>query len=331
MSDDLKTGSELDPPEYDSSADVPAPEPDSTTRAAGGAGSAATAVTGGEVVGQASLWSDAWAELRRSKLFVVSMFFILVLTVMAVLPGLFTSANPRACNLGNSLLRPSAEHWFGTDIQGCDYYARTIYGARVSMTVGVVVAAAAVAIAVVLGSLSGYYGGFIDSLITRITDIWFAIPTILGGVIILSVLNQKGIFQVAIVLILLGWPTLMRLMRSSVLSVKELDYVQAARALGAGDRRIMRRHILPNAIAPVIVYGTITVGIAIVAEAALSFLGVGLQLPEISWGLMINEAQGRIRNDIYLLFFPAAFLSVAVFSFILLGDALRDALDPKSR
>ena len=330
MSDDVKTGSELDPPELEA-ADTRVGEPDSTTHAAGGAGAAATAVSGGEVVGQASLWSDAWVELRRSKLFLVSTFFILVLMVMAVFPGLFTGADPRSCSLGNSLLEPSADHWFGTDIQGCDYYARTIYGARVSMLVGIFVSAAVVAVAILLGSLSGYYGGLVDSLITRVTDIWFAIPTILGAIIILSVFDQKGILQVSLVLILLGWPTLMRLMRSSVLSVKEMDYVQAARALGAGDRRIMRRHILPNAVAPVIVYGTITVGIAIVSEASLSFLGVGLQLPEISWGLMINEAQGRVRNDAFLLFFPAAFLSVAVFSFILLGDALRDALDPKSR
>lgn len=329
MTEDLRSG--IDDPNLIGQEVVDQPIDFPTGAAPAGLSPSAAAAAGVDVVGQASLWSDAWGELRRNPIFLISTLLIVVLAVMAIFPGLFTRADPRSCNLGNSLLRPSAEHWFGTDLQGCDYYARTIYGARVSMAVGVIVTFAVVIIAVLLGSLSGFYGGIADSLITRVTDIWFAIPTILGGIIILSVFNQKGLWQVALVLILLGWPTLMRLMRSSVLSVKEMDYISAARALGASDGRIIRQHILPNSIAPVIVYGTITVGISIVAEAALSFLGVGLQLPEISWGLMISEAQGRVRNDAYLLFFPAAFLSIAVFSFILLGDALRDALDPKSR
>ncbi len=279
----------------------------------------------------ASLWSDAWKELRRNAIFVVSAVIILILTAMAIFPGLFTSADPRACNLSNSLGTPSSEHWFGFDLQGCDYYARTIYGARISMSIGVVVTFFAAALAIILGSLAGYYGGVVDSIIARITDIWFAIPTILGGIVILSLLGQKGFFQVSFVLIILGWPTLLRLYRSSVLSAKEQDYVEAARALGASDFRILTRHILPNAIAPVVVYSAITVGVIIAAEAALSFLGVGLQLPAISWGLMISKAQLRILSSPHLLFFPGLFLSVTVFAFILMGDALRDALDPKLR
>jgi len=189
----------------------------------------------------------------------------------------------------------------------------------------------AVIIAVILGSLAGYYGRFLDTIIARITDIWFAIPTILGGIVILSLLQERGLWQVSLVLIVLGWPTMLRLLRSAVLSAKEQEYVDAARALGASDFRIITRHILPNAIAPVIVYATITVGVIISAEAALSFLGVGLQLPAISWGLMISVAQTRILQSPHLLLFPGAFLSLTVFSFILMGDALRDALDPKLR
>ena len=199
------------------------------------------------------------------------------------------------------------------------------------MSVGVLSTIFATLIAVILGSLAGYYGKLTDTIIARVTDIWFAIPTILGGIVILSVLQRRGIATVSIVLIVLSWPTMMRLMRSSVLSAKEMDYVAAARALGGGDFRIMRRHILPNAIAPVIVYATILVGISISAEAALSFLNVGIQLPAISWGLMINNAQTRILEYPHLLLFPGLFLSVAIFSFILMGDALRDALDPKLR
>lgn len=279
----------------------------------------------------ASLWGDAWRELRSRPVFVISAILIFVLVLMAAWPGLFTSIDPRQCSLSNSLLRPSAEHWFGTDLQGCDYYARTVHGARISITIGLLVTIFATLIAVIGGSIAGFYGGFVDTIIARITDVWFAVPTILGGIVILTLFGERGVFQVSLVLIVLGWPTMLRLARSAVLSVKEEEYVDAARALGASDFRIITRHILPNSLAPVIVYATITVGVIIAAEAALSFLGVGLQLPAISWGLMISVAQNRILTAPHLLLFPGLFLSVTVFSFILMGDALRDALDPKLR
>lgn len=280
---------------------------------------------------QASLLSDAWRELRRSPLFVISGLLILLVITMAVFPQLFTNADPRACSLSRALQRPSTEHWFGTDLQGCDYYARVIYGARASIFVGLLVTLLASFVAVVLGSLAGYYQGWIDAVIARVTDIWFAVPTILGAIVLLSVIPRRGIMEVAFVLAVFGWPTMLRLMRSSVLSAAQTDYVQAARALGARDGRIMRRHVLPNAITPVIVYATIFVGVIISAEAALTFLGVGLQLPAISWGLMISGAQRRLLQAPHLLLFPGTFLFVAIFSFILMGDALRDALDPKLR
>jgi ABC-type dipeptide/oligopeptide/nickel transport system permease subunit len=289
-------------------------------------------VAGGEPVArEGSLWSDAWRQLRRRPMFIISGLLILLMVTMAIFPQLFTNADPRDCPLQDSLLRPSSEHWFGTDLQGCDYYARTIYGARVSILIGIIVTVCATTIALILGSVAGYYGGIVDSIIARITDVWFAIPFILGGIVILSLIGQRGLLQVSLVLIILGWPTMLRLVRSAVLSVKESEYVDAARALGASDFRIIRRHILPNSLAPVIVYATITVGVIIAAEAALSFLGVGLQLPNISWGLMISVAQLRILQAPHLLLFPGAFLSATVFSFILMGDALRDALDPKLR
>ena len=281
---------------------------------------------------EGSLYADAWRQLRRRPIFLISGVLILILALMAIWPGLFTRVDPRACNLADSLLRPSSQHWFGTDVQGCDYFARTIWGARVSITIGVLVTAASALIAVVLGSIAGYYGGFVDTVIARITDVWFAIPTILGGIVILrSIFSTRGLLQVSRVLIVLGWPTMLRLVRSAVMATREMDYVDAARALGVRNFRIIRRHILPNAVAPVIVYSTITVGVIISAEAALSFLGVGLQLPAISWGLMISVAQNRILTAPHLLLFPGLFLSVTVFSFILMGDALRDALDPRLR
>lgn len=280
---------------------------------------------------QASLWADAWRELRRNPLFLVASALILLFGAMAVAPQLFTGADPRNCDLSRSLERPSAKHWFGFDLQGCDYYALVVYGARVSIAVGLLVTLGAVAVAVVLGSIAGYYGGALDTVIARVTDIWFGLPYILAAIVILSVIGTRGLLQVTLVLLVVGWPTMLRLMRSAVLSAKESDYVQAARALGASGPRVLRRHILPNAIAPVIVYATIFIGIMIAAEATLSFLGVGLELPAISWGLMISVAQTRVLNAPHLLLFPGLFLSATVFSFILLGDALRDALDPKLR
>lgn len=282
-------------------------------------------------VREASLWSDAWRQLRRNPLFLGSALLIAVFTLMAIVPGLFTRADPRACDLTNSLVRPSAEHWFGFDLQGCDYYAKVIHGARVSISIGIATVAGTAVVAVVLGTLAGFYGGFVDTVIARLTDVWFALPTLLGAVVVLSVLGGKGLPQLTFVLVIFGWPTMTRLMRSAVLSVRDMEYVTAARALGAGDFRLMYRHILPNALAPVIVYGAIRVGIVIAAEATLSFLGLGLQLPAISWGLMIAGAQPRLLTAPHLLLFPGLFLSLTVLAFVLLGDALRDAFDPRLR
>ncbi|MGZ8566044.1 MAG: ABC transporter permease [Actinomycetota bacterium] len=293
--------------------------------------SAVVAVEGGVSEYQASLWGDAWRQLRRNPLFIISAVLLIVFTAMALFPGLFTSQDPKDCFLTNSVGRPSRGHWFGFDVQGCDYYTRVIYGTRVSLTIGLLVVGVDVVLAMILGSIAGFYGGVIDAILGRLADIWFALPTTLAGIVFLNMMGQPGLLQVAFVLTFLGWPTLMRLMRSSVIGGKESDYVQAARALGANDWRIMRVHILPNGIAPVIVYATISVGIIISAEAALSFLGVGLRLPAISWGLMINSAQNRILASPHLLLFPAVFLSTLVLCFIIIGDALRDALDPRLR
>lgn len=282
-------------------------------------------------VREAGLWSDAWRQLRRNPLFVGSAVLIALFTVMALAPGLFSRTDPRACNLSDSLGRPGAGHWFGFDLQGCDYYAKVIHGARVSMTIGIATVAGTALVSVVLGTLAGFYGGVVDTVIARVTDVWFALPTFLGAVVMLSVLGGRGLPQLTLVLVIFGWPTMTRLMRSAVLTVRDTEYVTAARALGASDLRLMWRHILPNALAPVIVYGAIRVGIVIAAEATLSFLGLGLQLPAISWGLMIAGAQSRLLTAPHLLFFPGVFLSLTVLAFVLLGDALRDAFDPRLR
>jgi oligopeptide transport system permease protein len=280
---------------------------------------------------RASLWADAWRELRHDPMFLVAAFVVAVFITMAVAPSLFTNADPRACHLSRSLAPPSQGHWFGFDLLGCDYYSRVVYGARASIAVGILVMVGTVLIAVLLGSLAGYYRGPVDTVISRFTDVVFGLPFILGAIVLLSVVGTRGILEVGLVLVALGWTTMTRLMRSSVLAVLNADYMKAAKALGASDARILGTHVLPNAIAPVLVYATIYVGIVIAVEATLSFLGVGLQLPAISWGLMISDAQYRISEAPHLLLFPGLFLSLTVLSFILMGDALRDALDPKLR
>ncbi|MFF2351295.1 ABC transporter permease [Kitasatospora sp. NPDC058115] len=300
--------------------------------AAGKGGKDGKGGKGGERV--ASLWSDAWADLRRNPLFLIGGFLVLFMVVLAVAPGLFTDADPRSggfCNLVDSLKRPSGDHWFGFDVQGCDIYTRTIWGARNSIIVGLVTTTLVVLVGGVLGLWAGWIGGFGDSVLSRVTEIFFAIPLLLGGMLIMSTWGKGNAWTVSAVMAVLGWPQIYRLMRSAVLANKHNDYVVAARALGAGTGRIVSRHILPNAVAPVIVVSTINLGVYIGAEAALSYLGIGIQSPAISWGLMISDAQARFLNAPHVLLFPAAVLSITVLAFIMLGDAVRDALDPKLR
>lgn len=282
----------------------------------------------------ASLWTDAWYDLRRNKLFWVSVGMIAVLVLMALFPGLFSGIDAydaRHCDLNRAREPMSADNWFGRDNQGCDVFAKTIYGARTSVLVGVMTSFATTLIGGTLGLLAAYHGGWFDALTSRITDIFFALPIILGGLLILSIMETGNIWTVTLALTVVAWPMLYRIMRGSVFSVKNQDYVTAARALGAGHRRIMIRHILPNAVAPVIVVATVNLGVFIVAEASLSYIGIGIQSPTISWGVMIADAQQRFLEAGHPLVFPATFLAFTVLSFILLGDAVREALDPKLR
>lgn len=285
-----------------------------------------------------SLGSDAILELRRDPIFIVASILILFLVVMALFPGLFTGTDPRDGDLSLSRDGPSAAAWFGNDIQGRDVYARTIYGARASILVGILATLFVTLLGGTAGVLAGYFGKYVDSILSRLADIFFAIPLLLGAIIFLvSFPNDGGtsdiaaILKVTIALALLGWPSIARIMRASAIQVKQADYVQAARAVGAGNARIIRSHILPNGLAPVIVVATISLGLYIVAEATLSFLGIGLPPQVISWGGAISDAQNYIRQSPHMLLFPAAFLSVTVLAFIMLGEAVRSALDPKLR
>ncbi|MEG3637512.1 ABC transporter permease [Micromonospora palythoicola] len=279
----------------------------------------------------ASLWADARRQLLRDPVFVIASLYILAVGSMALFPSLWTSQDPRACSTDRSRVAPSWDHPFGFDILGCDYYSHAIYGARPSMVIAVMATSGIVLFGGVLGLLAGYYGGWVDAVISRVMDIFFSLPFLLGAIVFLTVIKRQNIWTITAVLFLLAWPTIARIIRGSVISSKDLDYVHAAKAVGARNSRLMFRHILPNAIAPMLVYATIVLGSFVAAEATLTFLGVGLQPPTQSWGIMISQHQVYFLDDPWLLLFPCGLLVGTVLSFILMGDALRDALDPKFR
>ncbi|AGP55231.1 ABC transporter permease [Streptomyces rapamycinicus] len=277
------------------------------------------------------LWTDAWHDLRRSPIFVASALIILFLVVIAIWPQLIASGNPYHGDLAKAQDGPAPGHPFGYDLQGRDVYTRTVYGARASITVGICATLGAALLGSVLGGLAGYFGGWWDALLSRIADVFFGIPILLGGLVFLSVVTSGSVWPVVGFIVLLGWPQISRIARGSVVTVKEHDYVQAARVLGASSGRTLLRHIAPNAVAPVIVVATIALGTYISLEATLSFLGVGLKPPTVSWGIDISSAATQIRNAPHMLLWPAGALSITVLAFIMLGDAVRDALDPKLR
>ncbi|MEV0583850.1 ABC transporter permease [Nonomuraea sp. NPDC050310] len=285
----------------------------------------------------ASLWSDAWYDLRRKPAFLIAAGLIAILLVMAIWPTLFTSIDPtdaRTCDLASARQLPSSGHPFGRDNLGCDVFANTIYAARYSILIGFSATVAVAVIGGLLGMIAAYYSGVTDTVFSRITEIFFAIPGLLGALLIASTFRESGVNSIVLVILalsVLGWPMTFRIMRAAVITAKHQDFVVAAKALGAGPSRVMFRHLLPNAIAPVIVVATINLGGFIAAEAALSFLGVGVQSPDVSWGLMIADARSRFIDAPLPLIFPAVFLSITVLAFIMLGDAVRDALDPKLR
>ncbi|WP_017239912.1 ABC transporter permease [Streptomyces sp. SS] len=278
-----------------------------------------------------SLWSDAWHDLRRNPVFIISSMIILFLVIIAIWPQLIASGDPLQCDLSKAQEGSQPGHPFGFNGQGCDVYTRTVYGARASVQVGVFATLGVTIIGSLFGGLAGFYGGGWDGVLSRVTDVFFAIPVILGGLVLLSVVTSTTVWPVIGFMVLLGWPQLSRIARGSVITAKQNDYVQAARALGASNSRMLLRHITPNALAPVIVVATIALGTYISLEATLSFLGVGLKPPTVSWGIDISSASQYIRNAPHMLLWPAGALAITVLSFIMLGDAVRDALDPKLR
>ena len=270
---------------------------------------------------------DTWRRFTRNRLAVAGLVFLVFITLVAIFAPWIA---PYGITERSSVFRgsPSRDHLFGTDTIGRDLFSRVVYGARVSLKIGVGASAMAISIGVVLGATAGYFGRWIDILISRVIDVFLAIPYIVLAVAIAALLGRS---ENAIILVLgsTGWLGIARIVRSSFLSLKELEYVEAARALGFSRTRIITRHILPNALQPIIVYGTILVGSVILSEAALSFLGVGPQDPTPAWGLMVSQGKGDLAGASHLVLFPGLAISLTVLALVLVGDGLRDALDPK--
>lgn len=293
-------------------------------------------------------WASAWKQFRRNKLAVISLVFIITISLIAIIVPYLLPQTYSDQNLAVSLQGPSWAHPFGTDALGRDLMTRLIFGARISLTVGIVVQLVILAIGVPMGLLAGYLGGKTDTVIMRTVDVLYAMPNLLFIILIMTFMRGQfgdeptgimkiladidrktgGLIGVYIGLGLVSWLTVARIVRANTLSLKEKEYVEAARGLGSGGVQLVRRHILPNTTAPIVVAATLGIPAAILYEAGISFLGLGVLPPMPSWGLMISDAIPQMRSHPYMLLFPALVLSMTVLAFNFIGDGLRDALDP---
>ena len=278
----------------------------------------------------ASLWSDAWRRLAQNRMAVFATFIFAVILLLCLLgPTLLGQHSSEANDLSKAFNKPSTTHWFGTDDLGRDVFVRTLEGGRISLAVGFLATAVSLVIGVVYGSFAGYAGGRIDSFMMRIVDILYSLPFTIF-VILLMVMFGRNFILLFVAIGFVEWLTMARIVRAQIMALKETEFVEAARALGYGDIRIIFGHLFPNILGPVIIYASLTVPAVMLLEAVLSFLGLGVQPPMSSWGLLIKDGAEKIDVYPWLLIFPALFFSATLFSLNFIGDGLRDALDPKS-
>ncbi|MEJ1091018.1 ABC transporter permease [Microbacterium istanbulense] len=280
-----------------------------------------------------NLWRDAWNDLRRRPMFWFSVVLALFFLVMALWPTLFTQVAPNdGCELANSNGGPTDGHPLGFTFQGCDIYARIVWGARTSLAVGLIATAISSILGLIMGALAGFYGGWLDSVLSRVGDIFFAIPYILAAVVVMTVFREyRTVWVLALAIGGFAWASTARVVRAEILRVRQADYVMASRALGRSKFGTLITHVIPNAIAPLLVVTTLSLAASIVAEATLSFLGVGLPGDVMSWGLDISKAQSSLRVAPMALIYPSIALTLAVLAFVTLGELIRDAIDPKAR
>ncbi|WP_127593968.1 nickel transporter permease [Paenibacillus lautus] len=275
-------------------------------------------------------WKSFYHRLKKNKAALFGGYFLLLMIVVAIIGPLLTQYDPTKVDYSTKLLKPSADHWFGTDHNGRDIFTRIIHGMRLTLSVGFISVIIGAAFGVVLGIISGYYGGKWDALIMRITDVMLAFPGILLALAVVSVLG-KNLFNVIIAVSIFSIPTFARVVRGSTLAVRKLEYIDAMRSLGASDGRIIFGHILPNITSPIIVQATLRIAVAILTASGLSFLGLGAQPPTPEWGAMLNDGRNYIMDHPHVALFPGLSIVFVVIAFNLLGDGLRDVLDPKMK
>jgi peptide/nickel transport system permease protein len=276
--------------------------------------------------------ADIWRRFKRNKLAMVGLVFVGAMILIALLQPLISPYDPYDQNLSNVLASPGGDHLFGTDALGRDLFSEMLYGLRLALIVGIATMLGSMIVGVALGALAGYRGRFSDSIIMRTTDIFLAFPFLIGAILVVRTFGS-GITQVIIALVILGWPTAARLMRGQILALRESEYVEAARSIGASDWRIVLRHIMPNAIQPVFIYSFTSIGVAVVAMASLAYLGVGVPPDTPEWGRLINMGieQVQVAGKDYLWAYPSGAIVLTTLAFAFVADGLRDSLDPKLR
>jgi dipeptide transport system permease protein len=278
-----------------------------------------------------SFWADVWRRLKKNRLAMLGFILIIILGIMAIIGPFISKYSYYEQDFTQKNLRPNGDHWFGTDSAGRDLFTRAWYGARYSLFIGLMAALFDFLIGVLYGGYAGMKGGRTDNVMMRIAEVLYAVPYLLM-VILLMVVLPPGLWTIILAMSLTGWIPTARLVRGQVLQLKELEYVQAANSFGANTWWILRKHLIPNTMGPILVNLTLTVPTAIFAEATLSFLGLGIPAPKASWGTMASDALGSILvGNFYQLFIPAFLISLTMFAFNVLGDGLRDALDPRLR
>lgn len=279
-----------------------------------------------------SQFADMWRRFKKNKLAMGGLVVVGILVVLALIQPFISPYDPWDPNLSNTLAPPGDGHLMGTDALGRDLYSGLLYGLRLALIVGISTMLGSMLVGVTLGALAGYRGRFADGLIMRITDIFLAFPYLIGAILVVRTFGS-GVAQVIIALVVLGWPTAARLMRGQMLALREAEYVEAARSIGASDWRIVVRHIMPNAIQPVFIYSFTSIGVAVVAMASLAYLGVGVPPDTPEWGRLINMGIEQVQVDgkDYLWMFPSAAICITTLAFAFVADGLRDSLDPKLR
>lgn len=275
-------------------------------------------------------WQDAWIRLKKNKMALLGLIIIVCLIVVAIFGPIFSSHTYDEQNLMMTNSSPSWEHWFGTDNLGRDIFIRVLYGARISLAIGIVASLLNLFIGVIYGGIAGFFGGKIDLIMMNIVDILYSVPTLLY-VILLMVILKPGLINIFIALGIGYWLQMARIVRGQILSMKEQEFILAARTIGVSKKRILFRHLLPNAMGAIIVTMTLAIPDAIFTEAFLSFIGLGVSAPMASWGVLASEGVNNLRAYPFQLFFPAVAISVTMLAFNFLGDGLRDVLDPKMR